>query len=139
MDEPCDEMDNAGEADRLDEADDWREWLRPRDGGNNEPSLAVIDWRKSVLPHLAVHSNECAVLSLTLNRLDPIPSLFRNLHSECLACDRPRDERKEREPTSRLRNPASPHQWRGGSCPRRMTSFSVPCPARQGMTAALRQ
>lgn len=49
--DPWDEMDNAGEADRTDEADEWREWedVRPRKGGIREPSLPVMEWRKSVL------------------------------------------------------------------------------------------
>lgn len=48
-DEPCEETDNAGEAERTDDADDWRECERPREGGSNVPSLAVIELRKSAL------------------------------------------------------------------------------------------
>lgn len=46
---PCDEMDSAGDAERTEEADEWRECERPRDGGKSDPSSAVIEFRKSVL------------------------------------------------------------------------------------------
>lgn len=49
--EPCDEMDSAGDAERTEEADECRlcELVRPRSGGASDPSLPVIELRKSAL------------------------------------------------------------------------------------------
>jgi len=70
-DEPCDETDNAGEGDRTDETEDWREWDLPLEGGRSVPSFAVIELRKSALDvstHLAKHA------LLTSIRLRPRPT-----------------------------------------------------------------
>lgn len=69
-DEPCEETDKAGDAERADDADDCRECDRPLEGGSRVPSFAVIEFKKSAL-EVSVPLRSCACDSRGPSCTDP--------------------------------------------------------------------